>query len=53
MQPYGLATVKDYPQEFDILKLEKNQLFTGLRVENMNLEKNRPTQIFEFALIKR
>ena len=50
---FGIATVKDYSQEYDILKLEKNQLFTGLRVENMNLEKNRPTQIFEFPLIKR
>ncbi len=50
---FGVANVKDYPQEFDILKLEKNQLFTGLRTENMNLEKNRPTKIFEFALIKR
>ena len=50
---FGVASVKDYPQEFDILKLENNQLFTGLRTDNMNLEKNRPTKIFEFALIKR
>jgi Adenomatosis polyposis coli down-regulated 1 len=48
----GIANVKDYPQEYDILKLENNQLFTGLRTEGMNLEQNRPTQIFEFPLVK-
>lgn len=50
---FGVMNVKDYGQEFDILKLENNQLFTGLRVDNMNLEKNRPTKIFDFPLIKR
>jgi hypothetical protein len=50
---FGIANVKDYPREYDILKLENNQLFTGLRTENMNLEQNRPTQIFEFPLVKR
>ncbi len=50
---FGIATVKDYTQEYDILKLEQNQLFTGFRTENMNLEQNRPTRIFEFPLVKR
>jgi hypothetical protein len=50
---FGVASVKDYPQEYDLLKLENRQLFTGLRTQNMNLESNRPTQIFEFPLLKR
>ncbi len=49
---FGVANVKDYAQEYDLLKLEKNQLFTGARNEAMNMEANRPTKIFEFALIK-
>jgi hypothetical protein len=48
----GTPNVRDYGQEFDLLKLEKGQLFTGLRGENMNLEANRPTKIFEYALVK-
>ncbi len=50
---FGVPNVKDYPQEYDLLKLENKQLFTGLRTQNMNLESNRPTQIFEFPLLKR
>lgn len=50
---FGVGSVKDYPQEYDLLKLEKGQLFTGSRNDNMNLEANRPTKIFEFALIKK
>jgi hypothetical protein len=50
---FGVPNVKDYPQEFDLLKLENKQLFTGLRTQNMNLESNRPTQMFEFPLLKR
>ncbi len=49
---FGVPNVKDYPQEFDLLKLENNQLFTGLRGDNMNLEQNRPTKIYEFPLVK-
>jgi hypothetical protein len=49
---FGIASVKEYPQEYDILKLENNQLFTGLRAQDMNLEQNRPTQIFDFPLVK-
>jgi hypothetical protein len=49
---FGIANVKDYPQEYDLLKLENNQLFTGLRGQDMNLEQNRPTQIFDFPLVK-
>ncbi len=49
---FGVGSVKDYPQEFDLLKLEKGQLFTGLRKENMNLEVNRPTAIYEFPLVR-
>ena len=50
---FGVGSVKDYPQEYDLLKLEKGQLFTGLRNNNMNIEANRPTKIFEFALVKK
>ena len=49
---FGVVNVKDYAQEYDLLKLEKNQLFTGLRGNAMNLEVNRPTKIFEFPLVK-
>ncbi len=49
---FGIENVKNYPQEYDLLKLEKNQLFTGLRGNAMNLEVNRPTKIFEFPLVK-
>jgi hypothetical protein len=49
---FGVANVQNYPQEYDLLKLEKNQLFTGLRTQAMNLERNRPTKIFEFPLIR-
>ena len=50
---FGVPNVKDYPQEFDILKLENNKLFVGERGENMNLEANRPTKLFEFGLVKK
>lgn len=49
---FGVVNVKDYAQEYDLLKLEKGQLFTGARGNGMNLEVNRPTKIFEFPLIK-
>lgn len=49
---FGVVNVKDYAQEYDLLKLEKNQLFTGLRGNGMNLEINRPTKLFEFALLR-
>jgi hypothetical protein len=49
---FGVVNVKDYAQEYDLLKLEKGQLFTGLRGNAMNLEVNRPTKIFEFPLVK-
>jgi hypothetical protein len=49
---FGVVNVKDYAQEYDLLKLEKGQLFTGARNDAMNLEVNRPTKIFEFPLIK-
>jgi hypothetical protein len=49
---FGVINVKDYAQEYDLLKLEKGQLFTGARNDAMNLEVNRPTKIFEFPLIK-
>jgi hypothetical protein len=48
----GTPNVRDYGAEYDLLKLEKGQLFTGLRTADMNLEANRPTKIFEFALVK-
>ena len=48
----GTPSVKDYRQEYDLLKLEKGQLFTGLRKENMNLIANRPTEIFPYPLEK-
>lgn len=50
---FGVGSVKDYPQEYDLLKLENGQLLTGLRNNNMNLEVNRPTKLFEFALVKK
>ena len=49
---FGVVNVKDYAQEYDLLKLEKGQLFTGARNDAMNLEVNRPTKIFEFPLVK-
>lgn len=49
---FGIGNVKDYPQEYDLLKLENRQLFTGLRNPDMNLERNRPTRIFEFPLVR-
>jgi hypothetical protein len=49
---FGVVNVKEYAQEYDLLKLEKGQLFTGARNDAMNLEVNRPTKIFEFPLIK-
>jgi hypothetical protein len=49
---FGVVNVEDYAQEYDLLKLEKGQLFTGARNDAMNLEVNRPTKIFEFPLIK-
>jgi hypothetical protein len=49
---FGVVNVKDYAQEYDLLKLEKGLLFTGARVEGMNVEANRPTKIFEFPLVK-
>jgi hypothetical protein len=49
---FGVVNVKDYAQEYDLLKLEKGVLFTGARNDAMNLEANRPTKIFEFPLIK-
>jgi hypothetical protein len=49
---FGVENIKDYAQEYDLLKLEKGQLFTGARNDAMNLEVNRPTMIFEFPLIK-
>jgi hypothetical protein len=48
----GTPNVQDYGQEYDLLKLEKGQLFTGLRGENMNIEANRPTKIFEFPIVR-
>ena len=48
----GTPNVRDYGQEYDLLKLEKGQLFTGLRKDSMNLPANRPTQIFEYPLEK-
>jgi hypothetical protein len=48
----GTPNVRDYGAEYDLLKLEKGQLFTGLRTQNMNVEANRPSKIFEFALVK-
>lgn len=50
--PLNTPSVKEYGQEFDLLRLENGKLFTGERTENMNLEANRPTKIYEFALIK-
>lgn len=50
---FGVASVKDYPQEFDLLKLENGQLFVGQRGEKMNLEANRPTQLFGFAVVRK
>jgi hypothetical protein len=49
---FGVVNVKEYAQEYDLLKLEKGQLFTGARNDAMNLEANRPTKIFEFPLIR-
>ena len=49
---FGVVNVKNYAQEYDLLKLEKGQLFTGARNDAMNLEVNRPTKIFEFPLVK-
>ena len=48
----GTPNVRDYGQEYDLLKLEQGQLFTGLRNDGMNLIANRPTKIFAFPLEK-
>ena len=51
--PIGIPSVKDYGQEFDLLSLKDGKLFTGLRKDAMNLEANRPTQLFDFPLVRR
>ncbi|MDX2006130.1 MAG: hypothetical protein SFU83_12690 [Meiothermus sp.] len=51
--PLGVPSVKDYGQEFDLLALKDGKLYTGLRRDAMNLEANRPTQLFDFPLVRK
>lgn len=51
--PLGTPSVKEYGQEYDLLRLRNGTLFTGARKNAMNIEANRPTEIFEFPLLKR